>query len=254
MCNRDSLASRDQPVQEITGTAQEITRTPPVVSNALSMRPMSPSMQEHDRMREATMSEREYRELTRREAVRLLGAGAVSAKASFAEPAPPATTIAALLDRQITDVEKQIVELAEAMPESKFGFSPERLGIPGSDYKGVRTFAVQIRHVAASNYALWSGITGDAFPDDFMGGDGPERLRSKAEILRFLRDSFALGHKAAATLTAENMLLAAKGAKSMRLEIATFAVSHAFDHYGQMVEYVRMNGIVPPASRGPAAR
>jgi uncharacterized damage-inducible protein DinB len=138
------------------------------------------------------------------------------------------------------------------MPERKFSFSPEHVGIPGSDYKGVRTFAVQIKHVAASNYFLWSSLTGDTFPDDIMGGDGPERLRSKADILGFLRDSFALGHKAAATLTNENLLQTAKGTKSTRLEVATFAVSHAFDHYGQMVEYLRMNGIVPPASRGPA--
>lgn len=199
------------------------------------------------------MSEREHRELTRREAVRLLGAGAVIAKTTHVQPAPAVATIASVLDRQITSVENQIVQLAEAMPESKFGFSPEHLGIPGSDYKGVRTFAVQIRHIAASNYFLWSEITGDTFPDDFMGGDGPERLRSKADILRFLKDSFALGHKAAATMTSENALQSAKGTKSTRLEVATFALSHAFDHYGQMVEYVRMNGIVPPASRGPAA-
>ena len=53
-----------------------------------------------------------------------------------------------------------------------------------------------------------------------------------------------------ATLTTENMLQLPEGSKSSRLERATFAVAHAFDHYGQMVEYLRMNGIVPPASRG----
>jgi len=45
-------------------------------------------------------------------------------------------------------------------------------------------------------------------------------------------------------------LQTAEGSKSIRLHLATFAVAHAFDHYGQMVEYLRMNGIVPPASRG----
>ncbi len=79
---------------------------------------------------------------------------------------------------------------------------------------------------------------------------GPESLKSKAEILKFLKDSFALGHKAAATLTTENMLQAPERSKSPRLYLATFAVAHAFDHCGQMVEYLRMNGIVPPASRG----
>jgi uncharacterized damage-inducible protein DinB len=143
-----------------------------------------------------------------------------------------------------------MVEAAEAMPEDKFNFSPESLNIPGRDYKGVRTFALEVKHVAASNYAIWSPLTGDKFPQDFMGGDGPEKLKTKAEIIKFLKDSFALGHNAAATLTTQNMLQTAQGSRSPRLHLATFAVAHAFNHYGQMVEYLRMNGIVPPASRG----
>jgi hypothetical protein len=135
------------------------------------------------------------------------------------------------------------------MPEDKFNFSPESLSIPGSTYKGVRTFAVQVKHVAASNYFLWSGLTGDTIPENFKGGNGPEDLKSKAEIIKFLKDSFAMGHKAAATLTVQNMLEPAIGGKSPRLYLATFAVAHAFDHYGQIAEYLRMNGIVPPASR-----
>ena len=154
------------------------------------------------------------------------------------------------MDREISNIEKQVVEAAEAMPEDKFNFSPESLNIPGADYKGVRTFALQVKHIAASNYAIWWHLTGDKFPEDFMGGNGPENVKTKADILKFLKDSFALGHKAAATLTAVNMLQAPEGSKSSRLRLATFAVAHAFDHYGQMAEYLRMNGIVPPASRG----
>ncbi len=75
-------------------------------------------------------------------------------------------------------------------------------------------------------------------------------MKTKADIIKFLKDSFALGHKAAATFTTENMLQTAENSKSTRLHLATFGVAHAFDHYGQMVEYLRMNGIVPPASRG----
>lgn len=164
-------------------------------------------------------------------------------------PGQPATTLASTVDREISGVEKEVVETAEAMPEDKFGFSPESLNIPGDDYKGVRTFAMQVKHIAASNYAIWSPVTGDKFPKDFLGGNGPENLKTKADILKFLKDSFALGHKAAATLTPENMLQPPPGSKATRLYLATFAVIHAFDHYGQMVEYLRMNGIVPPASR-----
>ena len=134
------------------------------------------------------------------------------------------------------------------MPEDKFNFSPESLKIPGSDYKGVRTFAVEVKHVAASNYFLWSSLTGDKIPEDIKDGNGPENVKTKADILKFLKDSFALGHKAATTLTTENMLQPAVGSKNTRLHMATFAIGHAFNHYGQMVEYLRMNGIVPPAS------
>jgi len=162
----------------------------------------------------------------------------------------PSPTIASLVDRQISHAEKRVLEVAEAMPEGKFDFSPEGLHIASGDYKGVRTFAMQVKHVAASNYAIWAPLTGDKFSDEMMGGDGPANLKTKAEILKFLKDSFALGHKAAATLTTENMLQAPEGSKSPSLHLATFAVFHAFDHYGQMVEYLRMNGIVPPASRG----
>jgi hypothetical protein len=159
------------------------------------------------------------------------------------------STIASAIDREITDVEKQITDAAEAMPESKFNFSPESLHIAGGDYKGVRTFALQIRHIAASNYAIWSALTGDPFPKDFLGGNGPENLTTKAAILKFLRDSFALGHKGASMLTLENMLQQPEHNKSTRLRLAVFGVEHAYDHYGQIVEYLRMNGIVPPASR-----
>ena len=107
-----------------------------------------------------------------------------------------------------------------------------------------------MKHVAASNYAIWSPLTGENFPKDFLGGNGPDNLKSKADILKFLKDSFALGHKAAATLTVANILETVGDNKSSRLHLAEFAVAHAFNHYGQMVEYLRMNGIVPPASRG----
>ena len=171
------------------------------------------------------------------------------AQAASAQPTSPAPTIASIVDGEISAVEKQVVDAAEAMPESKFNFSPESLNIPGDDYKGVRTFAVQVRHIAASNYFIWSHVTGDKLPEGLKDGNGPEHLKTKADIMQFLKDSFALGHRAAATLTAENMLQTAEGSKSTRLRLAVFGVEHAYDHYGQMVEYLRMNGIVPPASR-----
>lgn len=176
------------------------------------------------------------------------------ASASFTraqtQPLPPPTSLASMVDREISAVEKQLLDAAEAMPDDKFNFTPESLTISGDDYKGVRSFAVQVKHVASSNYFIWSPITGDAVPAAIKDGNGPADIKTKAEILKFLRDSFALGHKAASTLTPENMLQPVGKGKSARLHLAEFGVAHAYNHYGQMVEYLRMNGIVPPASRG----
>jgi len=162
----------------------------------------------------------------------------------------PAPTLASLVDRDISAVEKQLVEAAEAVPEDKFNFSPETLNIPGSDYKGIRSFAAQVKHVAASNWYIWSPLTGEKLPEGLGNdGNGPANLKTKTEIVKFLKDSFALGHRAAATLTTENMLQSPGKSKSTRLHLAEFGVAHAYDHYGQMVEYLRMNGIIPPATR-----
>jgi uncharacterized damage-inducible protein DinB len=106
-----------------------------------------------------------------------------------------------------------------------------------------------VKHVATSNYFIWWRLTGEKLPEGLNDGNGPTDLKTKAEIIKFLKDSFALGHRAAATLTIENMLQSPQGSKSTRLHLAEFGVAHANDHYGQMVEYLRMNGIVPPASR-----
>ena len=162
----------------------------------------------------------------------------------------PAPTLTSVVDHEISAIEKQVIDAAEAMPEDKFSFTPESLPIPGDDYKGVRSFAVQVKHIASSNYFLWSPVVGDAVPANIKDGNGPVELKSKAEILKFLKDSFALGHKAAATLTPETMLQPYAPGKAPRLDRVEFGVAHAYNHYGQMVEYLRMNGIVPPASRG----
>jgi hypothetical protein len=185
------------------------------------------------------------------------GQGAAPA-AKPAVPAPeaqaapqPAPTFAAIVERQVANSEKQIVQAAEAMPEDKYNFSPESLNIPGSDYKGVRTFAMEVKHIATANYLYWCGVTGDPMPAGIKGPNGPDELKTKADIVKFLKDSYAAGHKAAATLTNDNPLEVITYAmgKGPRISLATGPIAHANDHYGQMVEYLRMNGIVPPASR-----
>src|SRR5206468_6532595 len=130
--------------------------------------------------------------------------GSPPAGASASPSTPP--TIASAIDREISLVEKEVVDAAEAMPEGKFDFSPEKLNIPGSDYKSVRTFGEQLKHIAASNYLIWSPITGEKPPDTVNDGKGPDNMKAKAEIIKFLKDSFAFGHKAVATLNDSNLV------------------------------------------------
>ena len=163
----------------------------------------------------------------------------------------PPTDFKTAFERQLSSMEKNIVEAAEAMPEKQFEFTPANLHISGSVYDGVRTFAGQVKHLAADNFLIWSPLTGEALPKGLKNSSGPDELKSKTEIVQFLKDSFALGHRAVATVTAENAMemIPFRGGKLPRLDLAFYALTHANDHYGQMVEYLRMAGIVPPASR-----
>jgi len=180
----------------------------------------------------------------------LLMQTAKASKPTADQAQPVSSTLASVVDGEIRRTEEQFLELAEAMPEDKFNFSPESLHLPGASYQGVRTFAMQLKHVATSNYYIWSPVAGEKLPEGLGNdGNGPADLKTKSEILKFLKASFALGHRAAATLTVENMLQTAPNSRSTRLRLAEFGVAHAYDHYGQLVEYLRMNGIVPPASR-----
>jgi uncharacterized damage-inducible protein DinB len=163
----------------------------------------------------------------------------------------PAPTISSILERQLNGLEKNIVGAAEAMPEDKYNFSPESLTIPGSDYKGVRSFAMEVKHIATANYLFWGAITGDKPAYEIKGPNGPDEVKTKSEILKFLKDSFAVGHKAVATVNSENLLemVPFRTTKAPRLGLVSDELIHANDHYGQMVEYLRMSGVVPPASR-----
>ncbi len=157
-------------------------------------------------------------------------------------------TVAQVLDRSVTGVENEFVPAVDAMPEEKFAFAPTN-----GEFKGVRTFAQQVKHVAAVNYMVGASILEEKPPVELGGENGPDSVKTKADIEKFLKDSFAYVHKAAGTINDGNLLSPIKSpfgeAMVTRLGMATLIVGHCFDHYGQMVEYLRMNSIVPPASR-----
>lgn len=164
------------------------------------------------------------------------------------KPSEP-TTMATVLNRQLSDLEREFVPAAEAMPEEKFGFAPTN-----GEFKGVRNFGRQIKHVAASNYLLAAAILQEKPPAIIKGEDGPESMTSKAEVLQFLKDSFQYTHKAFAAINEKNATAPIQNpfgsGSATRLGLSTEAIGHCFNHYGQTVEYLRMNGIIPPASRG----
>ncbi|HJZ97024.1 MAG TPA: DinB family protein [Candidatus Solibacter sp.] len=165
--------------------------------------------------------------------------------------AADAPTVAGLYDAQLKNAEGEVVSLAEAMPASKFDFKPAAsLG----EFAKVRTFAEQCKHVAAVNYLVAASALGEKPPVDLgKGEDGPADVKGKDAVVKFLKDSFAYAHKAMNSLTDKNQLDMIAGPfgneKSPRAGLANVAVWHSFDHYGQMVVYARMNGVVPPASR-----
>jgi len=142
--------------------------------------------------------------------------------------------------------EGQFMGVAEAMPESKYDFVPS-----AGEFKGVRSFAEQVKHVACANFAFFNEIEGKTPPEHCEKG-GPAPAKTKAELVKYLRDSFDYGDRVLATINAQNALTRVEGpyaGPNTRLGIAVAAVWHIADHYGQITEYLRMNGIVPPSTQ-----
>jgi uncharacterized damage-inducible protein DinB len=167
----------------------------------------------------------------------------VSAQGAAAKPAvgaamPPAQVYGMLL----TQMESEFVSAAEAMPEDKYNFSPTT-----GEFKGVRTFGQQVKHVAESNYYFFGGPNFSE-AEDKAKTDAIEKLTSKADIVKALKDSFAMAHGFVDSITPENAFVNTE--HGTRGGMAAFGMAHFMDHYGQMVVYLRMNGIIPPASRG----
>jgi hypothetical protein len=160
---------------------------------------------------------------------------------------PELSPVGKLLDHELSQLEKAFVPLAEAMPADKYDFAPT-----AGEFKGVRTFAQQISHAAAAIYNASAAILEEKLPPQLGAGEyGPATLKTKDDLVAYLKGAFAYAHKAMAKLTAANLTddVQASWGKAPRLFMADLAIWHSYDHYGQLVEYVRMNGIIPPASR-----
>jgi hypothetical protein len=157
-------------------------------------------------------------------------------------------TVGQALDFWISNTESEVVDAADAMPAEKYGFAPT-----AGEFKGVRTFAQQVKHLSANNYRMAAYILGQTPTPDQKAETGPDSVQTKAQIMEYVRGSFAMLHRAMATITQENMLTLLTESPSpgqlTRIQLAEDVVAHSSNHYGQMVEYLRMNGIIPPKSR-----
>jgi hypothetical protein len=159
-----------------------------------------------------------------------------------------APEVGKIYDQQFTSLERELVPLAEAMPADKYDFAPTH-----GEFTGVRTFGLQAKHIAYIVYAVSAAILDQKNPSQTVAENGPAAVTTKDQIVQYLKDAFAYGHKAMASLTNTNQLdLIASPfgeGKVARVSMASTAVWHSYDHYGQMVVYSRMNGVIPPASR-----
>ena len=171
----------------------------------------------------------------------LLASLAVAVPAGAQDHADP---MADTVTQYFVMVQRQFVSLADAMPADRWSFAPK-----DGQFKGVRTFAEQ-KHVACANYGFFTQVEHKTPPDSCETG-GPSPARTKPELMQYLRESFDYATKVMRQLTPANAMDPVEGpygGKTTRLGVSTLAVWHATDHYGQLVVYLRMNGIVPPAS------
>lgn len=177
---------------------------------------------------------------------------AICGGATWGQTAKPAEhrTSAQALEILFSTVEKHIITTGEAMPAVKYQFAP----VDG-EFKGVRTFAQQLKHLAATNYILGAAALGEKPPADAGDEMGPENVRTKPEIMEYVKGSFAYLRKAMQAIDDRNEVVPSdpisplQHGTATRLGLVVESLLHAYDHYGQMVEYLRMNGVVPPASR-----
>ena len=150
-------------------------------------------------------------------------------------------------DALLNIYESEMMGLVNAMPADKYDFAPSQAIFKPEQvtkYEGVRTFGQMVGHVAQANYFFY-GSLGGGKPDVDVKAIGS--MTSKEDLVKALAASFAYAHKQIATMTAANAFASVKDDQT-KASMVAFGIAHGFDHYGQLAEYLRMNGIVPPAS------
>ncbi len=159
-------------------------------------------------------------------------------KKAAAKPAEPEVKV--VLDAW-NEIGRKLTALAEGFPEDKYDFKPT---------PAERSFAEQLLHAAGSCYYFTNSVTGKPLAEE--GNPKREQYKSKADIVAFVKKSFADGANAIQAkgekgLTAQVVYLPQQ--KSRVIDIAYGIIEHSGEHYGQLVVYYRLAGLVPPESR-----
>jgi uncharacterized damage-inducible protein DinB len=166
----------------------------------------------------------------------------ISAHAQDSKPVKPADPPSKVLIDSWNDIGRKLTDMAEDFPEDKYDFKPT---------PAQRSFAEQIIHAAGANYFFTNLLTGDkTSPEDLMKRD---RYKSKADIVAFVKKSFADGAAAIKTKGDKglnDLLVDPFAHQQFRVsELANGFIEHSGEHYGQLVVYYRLSGLVPPESR-----
>ena len=154
--------------------------------------------------------------------------------------------IAEALEKDYLRLEQQLMGVGDAMPAEHYGFKPTI---------DVRSFGEQLRHVAAVQWFIGAALMNREPPVDVGDGDsGPTSMTGKAEILAYVAASFAYLREAIRGMSNDDALETIPHPFDSQITMERMTIvggyaSHGWEHYGQMVVYLRLNEVVPPSSR-----
>jgi uncharacterized damage-inducible protein DinB len=140
------------------------------------------------------------------------------------------------------DIGRKLIAMAEDFPEDKYDFKPT---------PAQRTFAEQLLHAANANYFFTNGVLGQKLPAE----ENPSRAqyKTKADVVAFVKKAFADGAAAIKTKGDKGMsdlIVDPFANQQVRISDAAYGfIEHSGEHYGQLVVYYRLSGLVPPESR-----
>ena len=160
-----------------------------------------------------------------------------TAAAAAAQPSFPPTSFLTPAKATWESTRNLVIGIVEVMPEDKYDFKPT---------PNVRTFRDNVIHLVAENYIFFGRVAGENL------GNPAQNLKSRDELIKALRESYDYGAKVWAGLTVAKALemIEVRDQKVQRWSGILGAIQDNMNHYGNLVIYIRLNGLVPPRSAG----